>query len=223
MDTYYLNLVIHDIDKKSETLLTRKVIYKLPNKLVGEYRRDLSESAINKISDHLTAYLGLTKKIKVSFSGEIRDGWAGVYTSSGIYNKEIKINKKTYYNEINVIAILIHELVHLLIDEKQIENKYFDKEVFTDILAIYLGFGHILYKGYYPIVTKVTRTVSTFTGDLYDVEKHKIGYIDTDSIVQTIAIVSKYKKISYYQLFYFLKILDFIKLLYFRLIVKRGV
>ena len=48
-----------------------------------------------------------------------------------------------------MLAIIAHENVHNFMYEHSIKyDNTLDNEKLTDLLAVYLGFGHLLYSGY---------------------------------------------------------------------------
>lgn len=161
--------------KLSEEIKCR-TLYVLPKQLDYEFGQN-KERALQKIADHMLEFVGpidrafltldmRTSQIKAQdkvfvvapdgqaaehkkeISNQIKDK-AGEYRIFNNGFKEIVIvfNSKLYLE--HYLAILAHEMAHHVLSENKISPPTtLDNEIFTDLAAIYLGFGILLCKGY---------------------------------------------------------------------------
>ena len=105
------------------------------------------------------------------FSRATGAGRGGAYYKSYNETNQIEIIIKKEYEFYDIAAILAHECSHYFLDYYKVNDAINgDSELFTDITAIFLGFGHILQKGYAP---KAGRT-----GILQQAEYFSLGYLD---------------------------------------------
>ncbi|MGM5484239.1 MAG: hypothetical protein ACQER9_04975 [Nanobdellota archaeon] len=85
------------------------------------------------------------------------EGKAGLIYSNDRYNSKIQINERYKSHPIIIGAILAHEITHHSLMEKKLyyyKNK--DKnENFTDLAAIFFGFGKLLLNGYLKSSEKI--------------------------------------------------------------------
>jgi hypothetical protein len=153
-----------------------RALYSLPKELDYDFGKN-KERGLQKIADHMLQFVGpidraflildeRASKINaddkvfiVTPDGETRSektkiadlfkDKAGEYRIFNNGYKEIAvIYKKEYYLN-HYLAILAHEVTHHVLEEHGIRPPLsLDKEIFTDLTAIYLGFGILLCKGY---------------------------------------------------------------------------
>ena len=190
----------HKIEQKVD-LLHRKLpkkptaingIFVLPNYLKDEVlKSNFSQSSIQKIADHIAAFLGLVSSVKVKIGIESSYNMmasksqlnnadqVGLYTVKGTFNREIQITKKYIFNIEHILAILAHESAHNYLYYYNItENNEEENEVLTDIACAYIGLGELLINGYQPIEC-ITN---------HEFRKIKIGYLSPYSIEYAIAL-----------------------------------
>ena len=174
--------------------------YCLPKELDYAFNGGIEqkEEALQKIADHMGYFLGLLNSVKVRFIEKVEDGerniiyinekggasikttpvkgtqYSGLYEAYGPGHKYITItNDRTYYL-IHFLAVLAHEVTHNYLYHHNIRPpKNLDNEILTDLAAVYLGFGEILYKGYLPS----------------NHIKNVLGYIDAQTIKKAMSLV----------------------------------
>lgn len=189
---------------KSPTAITSLYVLPLP------LERELANSKfpnfiLQKISDNMGHYLGFIKSIKVNYVQQVGfnqwysvDGHtfsdvgvsnkAGMYSVKGLDHSEIFIFKKNRYNNKNLLAILAHEYAHhyLFLKNVKKENTQ-DDEIMTDIAAVFLGFGKLIFEGYKAV------TWSSDSGFFEEKINYTLnfGYITRSTIRRAIKVSAK--------------------------------
>ena len=104
------------------------------------------------------------------------------------------IVSKRGYTLDNLFGILAHEITHHFLHHFNIcKSNEKENEIFTDISAIYLGFGHLLYSAY-QIISYDSDWVEKKDGSSsYISHESKIGYITPQTIIKTIVLTCKMK------------------------------
>lgn len=142
-----------------------KDLYSLPSGIESRYANSDDRTAIiQELCDHIGFYLGILSRIEIKLVkvskadffidskgravGEHRCPFAGLYTTSFGGIKKICIANEQQYRFENVAAIIAHECTHNYISLHGISIGEMHPELFTDILAVYLGFGFLLLNGY---------------------------------------------------------------------------
>ena len=92
------------------------------------------------------------------------------------------------------MGILAHEITHHFLYQHNIrkptEN---ENEIFTDITAAYLGFGHILYPAYKVISYNTDWKEKEGKSYSYVTHERKIGYITPETIMKVVSITCEMK------------------------------
>jgi len=157
------------------------------------------EVALQRISDHMERFLGLPNSVRVSFvdkkeGGEKthtvfiadNEGNVGANTTSEFIEEEkspglyrvrdydhgeiIIVNDRTFYL-VNFLSVLANYLTqHYLYHHHITTPEEIDSKEFTDLAAIYLGFGSVILRGYVPSAAISCR----------------LGYIDVPTIRRSI-------------------------------------
>lgn len=157
------------------------------------------EAALQKITDHMGHFLGLLKRVKVSFMEKRESGakihtvfiadeggnigketksefieeekYAGLYKVRGFDHGEITIvNDRTFYLT-HFLSVLAHEVTHNYLYHHHVNAPdKIDSEEMTDLAAIFLGFGSTILRGYEP-----SPAISC-----------RLGYIDVSTIRRAI-------------------------------------
>ena len=169
----YMNRIIEELDKVGYSKRIRK--YELNIDLDRELRfSKLDDKPVRKLLDSIMEFMGLNKdEIEFSIyraSSRTRGAYAGLYNEN---KHTIKVEINTYTTVDNLVSIIAHECTHhlLLSREIKLEQRYAN-EIFTDLTAIYLGFGDYFYRGY-----KAQRRL-VFDGAYRTlVDGDKLGYI----------------------------------------------
>ncbi|MDR3665485.1 MAG: hypothetical protein P4L35_01460 [Ignavibacteriaceae bacterium] len=119
-----------------------------------------------------------------TYENEHERDFAGLY-SGDFQNQLVMVVWKKGYTIINILGILAHEITHHFMKQHNIyQPDERENEIFTDISAIYLGFGHLLYPAYKQITYYKDRAT----------HKRTIGYITPNTILKAISIVCEMKK-----------------------------
>ncbi len=153
-----------------------RTLYSLPKELDYEFGKN-KERGLQKIADHMLEFVGpidrvfltldqrasqikaedkvfvvaldgKTKEEKKEISNQFKDK-AGEYRVFHNGYKEIVAIYDTKLYLQHYLAILAHEMAHHVLAEHKINPPgALNNEIFTDLTAIYLGFGILLCKGY---------------------------------------------------------------------------
>lgn len=196
--------------------------YVVPSRMFERISRErYSQMSLQELADHMNGFIRLShKKIKVSVHNEEYEwdhtGEGFVFTNSsnsikkekksvpnpGLYigyknnDCQIHLTKKAGYGTHEMIAMLAHECTHHFLFCLNIDfPEEMDNEILTDIIAVYLGFGKYLYKGYKPIVWESDKRYSN-NGYTYNINTSTLGYISYDDITYLIKKVNKLRKID---------------------------
>ncbi len=191
-----LNFLKENLPKQPTAV---KEPYLLPDHLVDEViENGYSRSSLQKISDHIGAYLGLSRSVKITIieqSGDNQfvgssDGVVvandtrkspsiGLYKSIGLDRGEIILIKNPKFKFKHMLAILAHEYIHNYLFHHNIrESQETANEILTEIAAAFLGLGHLLIPGY--------ETISWTEG--FTEYSVSIGYVTPDTIRKAIII-----------------------------------
>jgi hypothetical protein len=141
--------------------------YSLPAGIQAKYNNsDNRRPIIQDLTDHMGYYLGVLSRIEIELVediegtfdfivdnkcgaiGKYRYPFAGMYTTGFAGKKKIYIANEQQYRFDNLAAIMAHECTHNYIAIHKIALNQIENEILTDILAIYLGFGFLLLRGY---------------------------------------------------------------------------
>lgn len=91
-------------------------------------------------------------------------------------------------------ALLAHEITHVFMKENCLELQNDDEnEVFTDLTAIWLGFGNILLRGYETIVWSDTDSIYAKSWKHYS---FRIGYVTCQDVALIVSRLAVLKKIN---------------------------
>lgn len=140
-------------------------LYKLPSHMKKEVlKTKFSNVSLQKISDHIGFFLGLSTSVKIKVGIESSDymvaipdqinraDQVGLYKATGTYQREIQLTKKYRFSLEHILGILAHEQTHNYLYYYGIQEKNkTENEILTDVAAIYLGLGALLLEGYKPI------------------------------------------------------------------------
>jgi len=181
-------------------------IYNVPKPIMKELKsQHYPNKPLQKVSDHIGYFLGILRSIKVNYVQKSVGGtWltlydevisdfdhlesAGLYKIKGYDHSEIYLFQKQRYKIEHVLAVLAHEYAHHYLYLKNIvKEKQWANELMTDIAAVYLGLGKLLYKGYRPI--KWTSDYVYYGTQIqYKTNKIEIGYISQATIRKAILL-----------------------------------
>jgi hypothetical protein len=162
---------------------------------------------LQNIANNMCHYLGmfvLPQVLYIDERGDISGGKKGIFYCdtngsihtciderdyAGLYNGSITIVNKKGYTFKNLLGILAHEITHHYLRQQNIcMSTEAENEIFTDITAIYLGFGHILFQAY-KIISYTTNWSKGNDGSSSWLDHQRIiGYITTETILRTIAV-----------------------------------
>jgi len=189
--------------------------YKLPKEY--EFYKNLidsnlSQNALQKISDHMGYFLGILKSVRVTFIEEITDPrWtvssggvvytgnnnsnvSGLYRVMGFDHGEILLIKKNKYQLKHILAILAHEYTHHYLYQYNIrKNNVDENEILTEIAAAYLGIGQFLVNGYKPIVWMSDCYNYIFVSG-HTTHTMTVGYVTPETIKKAIILSTKLRK-----------------------------
>jgi len=172
-------------------------IYKKP-----EHIFDIKQ--IQEVSNHMGFFLGLLQSVTVITRPKERDqfvvaasgstkkekeivDYSGLYKvcRTGQKNIEIVSNSGFYFR--HYLAVIAHETTHNYLFHHSIKPNGFDEEIYTDLAAIYLGFGPLLIDGYEPCEWT----------DHYKPDKpthaFQLGYIDVATAKKALVISAKFR------------------------------
>ena len=147
------------------------------------------------IEEGLDRYNNLNRVFSCESDGTIRSfererDYAGLFEGS----QKITIVNKKGYAIINLLGILAHEITHHFLYQHNIrkptEN---ENEIFTDITAAYLGFGHILYPAYKVISYNTDWKEKEDKSYSYVTHERTIGYITPETIMKVVSITCEMK------------------------------
>ncbi|NWG28399.1 MAG: hypothetical protein HXY48_07670 [Ignavibacteriaceae bacterium] len=147
------------------------------------------------IEEGLDRYNNLNRVFSCESNGTIRSfererDYAGLFEGS----QKITIVNKKGYAIINLLGILAHEITHHFLYQHNIrklaEN---ENEIFTDIAAAYLGFGHILYPAYKVISYNTDYKEKEDKSYSYVIHERTIGYITPETIMKVVSITCEMK------------------------------
>ena len=117
-------------------------------------------------------------------------------TFGGLYGKnyQITVVNKKGYTIVNLLGIIAHEITHHFLHHHNIQkpNQY-ENEIFTDITAAYLGFGHILYPAYKVITYNTDWKEKEDKSYSYTTHERTIGYITPETILKAVAVTCEMK------------------------------
>jgi hypothetical protein len=150
-----------------------------------------TEELYQLLADKMCAFLMLPFRIKIFFADHLKgagkyekmEGMQHIFISSDI----------TYHSAEQKLAILAHEMTHAYLFhhgvflEDELEN-----EILTDIAAIYLGFGNLIFAGYHSYFVGLDKKNKGKRIDNYT--QSEIGYIDLLSIRNAIIVTARIRK-----------------------------
>lgn len=145
---------------------TAEPVYQLPRTIRhGVIDSNFSQESLQKLSDNIGYFLGLLHSVKVTIGIESSEymlantatmdeaGRIGLYKVKGGAQREIQLTKKFRFEFKHVVAILVHESMHNLLDNCGIRLEDMGQnEILTDVSTAYFGLGQLVIKGYQPIV-----------------------------------------------------------------------
>ena len=169
----YIEMIIEKLDEYGYHVNNRKYVVD-PN-LERELRfSKLDDKPTRRLSDSIMDFMDLNKEeieLTIYHTSSRR---RGVY--AGLYNENkhtIKIEINTYTTVDNLISVIAHECTHHFLLSKGIKiEPRRSNEIFTDLTAVYLGFGDYFYRGY-----KAQRRLVFDGGYRTLIDGDKLGYI----------------------------------------------
>jgi hypothetical protein len=144
-------------------------LYRFPANIETRYRNADDRSVIIlELAQHMSFFLGLLTSIdirlvnddpsstsfnfKVNKKGQASEkvnyAFAGQYQQSTSRKHIITIANEQQYAFDNLAAIIAHECTHEYLNVHNINNMGIDNELLTDIMAVFLGFGTVMLRGY---------------------------------------------------------------------------
>lgn len=145
--TFYLNYLESSLTYKATA---SNWMYILPERFLNILTVDwVSESILQKISNDVCLFLWIMTELpKIDLLSNKKTNTPWLYNWN-IQQPKIIINSNSEYNNLNYLAILIHEITHHYLSLRRIKFEDTNSnEILTDLTAIYLWFGHILQEGY---------------------------------------------------------------------------
>lgn len=141
---------------------------------------------LQELADYFVDFLLLPKKIKIVFTDETNS--LGAYYEVDDKNL-IVIKAHSDYTLELYIAVLAHEITHYYLSYHKYKTRFKgDNEFATDICAVYLGFGFMLYKAYKQ------ETETTVYGNMVLSSHRKVGYLTDQSIQKAIILTALIRK-----------------------------
>lgn len=164
--------------------------YIVPERIYTKLQGNRFNTAILKeLIHHISYFLGIPNMVNLTdvkivdraHIDDEQEGAAGRYINQDRFYGNIEMEISSYSTLDQIIAIACHECTHAYLYAKNISYGETTKsnETFTDIAAVYLGFGECLEKGY--------KTVTH--GGYYN----KIGYLDHCEVKEVINEFNHYK------------------------------
>ena len=147
------------------------------------------------IEEGLDRYNKLNKVFCCESDGTIRSyererDYAGLFEGS----QKITIVNKKGYTLINLLGTLAHEITHHFLYQHNLRKpSEYENEIFTDLTATYLGFGHILYPAYKVISYNTDWKEKEDKSYSYVTHERKIGYITPETILKAVSIACEMK------------------------------
>ena len=146
-------------------------------------RSGYSQSSLQDIANLMGAFLGVPLAVQVKVVDRFSGGkTAGLYKVHGQFQRTVEIVRNPAFGIENYLAILAHESTHHYLYEYRIrkENEH-ENEMLTDLAAVYIGFGPLLFLGYQTIssLNSFERTQSSTT----------LGYVSPHDIRTAARIV----------------------------------
>lgn len=170
-------IMIHEKSPHPPTAVDE--LYELPAWMKQDaIATDFSEQSLQKIANHMAAFLGILMPVTVKVIARNNDSrHAGHYKVNGQWQREICIFRNKEFKIENFIAILAHESTHHYMHEHNLDDPNpAQNEILTDLTAVYLGFGELLYHGYHT-----SRTEFRIIG--FNEHHVHLGYIPTNAVM----------------------------------------
>ncbi len=124
----------------------------------------LPSKSLQEIANLMAAYLGIITPVEVRYVNT-SFGTAGTYRVLGHSYRVIEVAAtNSDFNVDQILATLAHESTHHYLHEHKVQVT----EIMTDLTAVYLGFGELLYRGYKTVERYRSRT--------------KVGYIQWQDV-----------------------------------------
>lgn len=203
MEKIDIENIIQDLNQRLDQYFVPAEPYNIPKqdkKLLRKHKFSLG--MIQLLIDNMLEFLNLNIDVKLTIENTyknvrqftsttqlISEMNNNIANAQGIYWRDtqdahhIHLREDSSFNIFNIIAILAHECTHYYLNQNNINiPKNYNDEIFTDIAAIYLGFGEYLLKGYKPIV---------FKNIIEEKTKSTIGYIKPGLIRKSMALIAK--------------------------------
>ncbi len=177
--------------------------YKILNS--PDYDGNLDVIAIQKIAKVLSKHIGYDKLIfTVSFKdfnkthGPIQEVYSNTAGNILLDDSEdvlIHISRSLNKYPDSILATLSHEISHKYIHFNKLTfNNSYENEVFTDLTAVYLGFGKLMLNG-------VEITEKTTSGNVENTYTKKVGYLNREQlafIYLTVNYLNGVDRLSFY-------------------------
>ncbi|MDO6490981.1 MULTISPECIES: hypothetical protein [unclassified Cellulophaga] len=154
---------------RSNYQLTQNLLHK-----PFSYELNLQEK-LQIIADEMREHLLIKEPIRILTLNNVEAGKFEMIDNFNCIYINANTNTQNFHQK---IAILAHEMSHYYLMRKHNIKKEFVKEneLLTELNAVYCGFGFLLYNGYHEEKVEIGNKI----------HKHKVGYISTKVIQETI-------------------------------------
>lgn len=177
-----------DIVLKDDFRIEREYFERIqPGKYVTEY--------VEALASDILDYLNIKNSIDIIIVYDNDDRYTSQKKAAGYYRsnrlrREIQIIVHKDYSCIDIASILCHEISHFYMELMNLAYQEKDKnEEATDVMAIMLGFGKIVIKGYAEHQYRESIGLNTER-----IHKSKIGYISNRDCKIVYGLLKKRKK-----------------------------
>lgn len=155
---------------------------RLADRVLSEYELDtpieINMQDIYGCALKMANHMGIRKKFMVVYSDKLGNIPARIQYADANPFFLLEINSEKEFNQNQIKAILAHELSHAFIMENdmQLNNDEYTNELYTDFIAVYLGFGKIMTRG-----SETYKT--TYTGAETITTTYHLGYLTKQQII----------------------------------------
>ena len=149
-----------------------KPFYRIPANISQELHKNIkNKEFLEKLMYSMTEHLNIDGHfIKLYVHDNTNANYSGAFTNSKYTGVSITLQIQDYYTVNVVAAILAHEIMHMYLHYKGIEEQVPKlNEILTDTAAVYYGFGEYMYIGYEYIKTNSDNL-------------QKVGYLSPEDI-----------------------------------------
>jgi len=125
------------------------------DKFYKKYKKGIDLKGIQLISKTILESINIDYQfleVKIYEINQYHSGALGYFIPRGLFGGEINISISSSYDIKFLLAVIIHECMHYYQHVRQISIDEQFEEKFTDLLAVFLGFGKYLILGYQTLL-----------------------------------------------------------------------